>query len=59
MTRRNTLVEGDGISFYRASHVRIEMDTEMNCYADGDLMAPLPIELEIVPGAGRYLVPRP
>ncbi|MCT1584276.1 hypothetical protein [Corynebacterium sanguinis] len=22
-------------------------------------MAPLPIELEIVPGAGRYLVPRP
>lgn len=35
------------------------MDTEMNCYADGYLMAPLPIELEIVPGAGRYLVPRP
>lgn len=31
----------------------------MNCYADGDLMAPLPIKLEIVPGAGRYLVPRP
>lgn len=56
---RDKLTEGDGISFYRAAHVRIEMETEMNCDADGDVMAPLPIDLEIVPGAGRYLVPRP
>lgn len=55
---KGTLQAGDGISMYRAKHVRIEMPT-MNCYADGDLMATLPIELEAVPGAGRYLVPRP
>ncbi|WP_328699849.1 hypothetical protein [Corynebacterium qintianiae] len=55
---QNKLTEGDGISFYRAKHIRIEMDN-INCYADGDLMTALPIELEIVPGAGRYLVPRP
>ncbi|MBC2682190.1 diacylglycerol kinase [Corynebacterium anserum] len=55
---KGTLTPGDGISMYRAKHVRIEMP-KMNCYADGDLMATLPIELEAVPGAGRYLVPRP
>ena len=55
---KGTLQEGDGISFYRAKHVRIDMPN-MNCYADGDLMTTLPMELEVVSGAGRYLVPRP
>ena len=31
----------------------------INGYADGDCFAPLPMEVELVPGAGRYLVPRP
>lgn len=52
------LVEGDGISFHRARRVRIDMPN-MNCYADGDYMGKLAIEIEVVPGAGRYLVPRP
>ena len=55
---QGNLEHGDGISLYTAKHVRIEMPS-MNCYADGDLMATLPIEIEVVPGAGRYLVPRP
>ena len=28
-------------------------------YADGDLMATLPVTVEAVPAAGRYIVPRP
>lgn len=55
---RGDLQDGDGITLLQAQHVRIEMP-DMNCYADGDLMATLPIELEAVRGAGRYLVPRP
>lgn len=55
---KGTLKEGDGIALYRAAHVRVEMP-HMNCYADGDLMAKLPIEIDAVQGAGRYLVPRP
>ena len=53
-----SFVEEEGVSTYRAKHVRIEMDG-VNGYADGDRWGPLPMDVEVVPGAGRYLVPRP
>lgn len=43
---RSALVEFLGVGGHRA-------------YADGDVMAPLPVTVEAVPAAGRYLVPRP
>lgn len=46
------------IATYRAKKVEITMP-EINAYADGDRFAALPITVECVPGAGRYLVPRP
>lgn len=46
-----------GVSTYRARHVSIEM-AGINGYADGDPFGLLPMEIEIVEGAGRYLVPR-
>jgi diacylglycerol kinase (ATP) len=58
-----SFVEEAGVSTYRAKKVRIEMTDRggqhINGYADGDCFAPLPMEVELVPGAGRYLVPRP
>lgn len=48
----------NGIQMYRARRVLIDMPG-INGYADGDIFAPLPMEVEIVPGAGCYLVPRP
>lgn len=43
---------------YRARKVRVEMPG-INAYADGDKYFPCPIECEIAPGAGYYIVPRP
>lgn len=58
-----SFVEERGVNTYRARRVRIEMTDRggqhINGYADGDRFAPLPMEVEVVPGAGRYLVPRP
>jgi diacylglycerol kinase (ATP) len=58
-----SFVEEAGVSTYRAKKVRIEMTDRggqhINGYADGDCFAPLPMEVELVPGAGRYIVPRP
>ncbi len=48
----------EGIQMYRARRVRIEM-AGINGYADGERFAPLPMDVEAVPGAGKYLVPRP
>ena len=47
-----------GVSQLRAKRVRIDMP-DMNTYADGEKFAQLPMEIEVVPGAGRFLVPRP
>ncbi len=64
-----SFVEEEGVNTYRARKVRIEMTDRagmggrggrpINGYADGDCFAPLPMEVEVVPGAGRYIVPRP
>lgn len=45
------------VSTVRTSRIRIEMDGEIPCYADGDRFSLMPIEAEILPNAGRYLVP--
>ncbi|MDH2456641.1 diacylglycerol kinase family protein [Corynebacterium bovis] len=54
-------VNEPGISTYRARHISIEMESSppISCYADGDRFAPLPVEVEVVRAAGRYIVPRP
>lgn len=48
----------DEVRQYRAKKVRVEMPG-INAYADGDKYFPSPMECEIVPGMGYYLVPRP
>lgn len=58
-----SFVEERGVSTYRVKKVRIDMRDRtgryINGYADGDRFAPVPMEVEIVPGAGRFIVPRP
>ncbi len=53
-----TLEADDAIAMYRSPRIRIGMPG-INAYADGDPIAPLPAEIEAVPGAGRYFVPGP
>ena len=38
-----------------AAHVRVEADRPLDCYADGELCGPLPVEVEAVPGALRII----
>lgn len=66
-------VNEPGVSTYRAQKARITMrkrsgsspramnedSTMINGYADGDRFGPLPMDVEIVSGAGLYLVPKP
>jgi diacylglycerol kinase (ATP) len=44
------------VSIHRAKNVRIESDGVV-AYADGERIARLPIDIEVVPGALRLLVP--
>ncbi|MGV0408830.1 diacylglycerol kinase [Corynebacterium resistens] len=48
----------EGLDMYRTKRARITM-SNINGYADGDKFAPLPMEVEAIPGAGKFLVPRP
>ncbi|WP_333618428.1 diacylglycerol kinase [Dietzia sp.] len=54
-----SFVEEEGVRTYRAAHVRVEMEQGVNGYADGDRWGPLPMDVEVARGAGRYIVPRP
>ena len=49
------------VSMYRTRSARVELLDALphNVYADGDRMASLPVTVEVVPAAGRYIVPRP
>lgn len=53
------------VTQYRTSSAYVEFLGDggehegMNAYADGDYMAPLSVTVDVVPRAGRYLVPRP
>jgi diacylglycerol kinase (ATP) len=46
------------VSIYRAKRIRIESDGVV-AYADGERIAQLPIDIEVVPGALRILAPQP
>lgn len=45
-----------GVTTYRCKSVRVEIEGAP-LFADGDYKAESPVTVEIVPGAGRYLVP--
>lgn len=47
------------VTVHRTRKATVEFlgDKGMNAYADGDFMMPMPVTVEIVPGAGRYFVP--
>ena len=49
------------VTVHRTRRATVEFlgDRTMNAYADGDFMMPMPVVVEAVPGAGRYLVPAP
>lgn len=47
------------VRIVRAKRVRIEADSPLVAYGDGERIAPLPLDVEIVPGAVRVLAPRP
>lgn len=46
-----------GVTTRRCRTVRLEAP-DVEAFADGDAVAPLPASVEILPGAGRFLVPR-
>ena len=53
---KGTHVTDPRVSIRRAKHVTIHSDGVV-AYADGERVGPLPLEVEIVPGALRILVP--
>ncbi|MDX2356462.1 diacylglycerol kinase family protein [Dietzia sp. PP-33] len=46
-----------GVTTRRCRTVRIEAE-DVEAFADGDAVAPLPVTVEVLPGAGLFLVPR-
>lgn len=46
-----------GVTTRRCRTVRLEAP-DVEAFADGDAVAPLPVTVEVLPGAGRFLVPR-
>ncbi|UVE93730.1 diacylglycerol kinase [Dietzia sp. B32] len=46
-----------GVTTRRCRTVRLEA-SDVEAFADGDAVAPLPVTVEVLPGAGRFLVPR-
>ncbi|MFQ5678520.1 MAG: diacylglycerol/lipid kinase family protein [Gemmatimonadota bacterium] len=48
----------DRMIFFQARHVRVESDPPVAAQVDGEVSGQTPIEAEIVPLAGRVLVPR-
>jgi diacylglycerol kinase (ATP) len=50
------LVRHDEVELYRATSVRLDAPG-IRAYADGELVGPLPVEVSVVPGALRILIP--
>lgn len=46
----------EGVNTRRCRTVRLEAH-DVEAFADGDFVAPLPVTVEVLPGAGRFLVP--
>lgn len=51
-----THTDVDGIVTWRCRSVRIEAP-DVEAFADGDAVAPLPVTVDVLPGAGLFLVP--
>jgi lipid kinase, YegS/Rv2252/BmrU family len=54
-----THVGNPAVEIRRAKRVRIEADEPIATYGDGERFAPLPVDIEVVPGALRVLAPHP
>jgi diacylglycerol kinase (ATP) len=54
-----THVTDPRVRIVRAKRVRIEADTPLVAYGDGERIAALPLDVEVVPGALRVLSPLP
>lgn len=55
---RQQFAGDDRMIFFQARHVRIEADPPMPAQVDGEPRGQTPIEVDVVPLAGRVLVPR-
>ncbi|WP_137873138.1 diacylglycerol kinase [Rhodococcus sp. Q] len=55
---KGTHVDLDEVQVFRSRTVRLEA-AGIVAYADGERIAPLPIDVEVVPGAGRVLIGAP
>ncbi len=53
---KGTHVQHEEVEIHRTSSLRIE-SPGITAYADGEYIGPLPVEVEVVPGALRLLVP--
>jgi diacylglycerol kinase (ATP) len=49
----------DAILYRSGRHIRLETDPCHDVQADGELVAKTPVEVEVVPNAGLFLVPAP
>lgn len=56
---QGTHVSDRRVSIERARRIRIEADEDIATYGDGERIAPLPVDIEVVPGALRVLSPQP
>jgi diacylglycerol kinase (ATP) len=45
------------VEYFQADHVRIEAETELKLYADGDYACQTPVEIGVLPRAIRVIVP--
>jgi diacylglycerol kinase (ATP) len=52
---RGTHLANPRVDALTARHVRIECETAVDCYADGERCGPLPVDIECVPEALRVL----
>lgn len=55
---KGTHITDARVTIERARRIRLEADA-MVAYADGERIGPLPIDVEVVPGAVRVLAPNP
>ncbi|QBJ98188.1 diacylglycerol kinase [Rhodococcus sp. ABRD24] len=56
---KGTHVELEEVQTYRSHKIRLETGTPVTAYADGEPIAPLPIDITAVPGAGRVIIGAP
>jgi diacylglycerol kinase (ATP) len=48
-----------GVESFQAARLRVETETPLDIYADGEFVCQTPVEISLQPGALRVLIPRP